>query len=72
MFTIHGRSRVPLEKLLVRARDPAQRRVAKIVFPHADRSVLLRELRELGVRKSSMFPELASVAEDLIADFTDS
>lgn len=61
-FTIHGNPQ-PLEK------DPRVRKyLLKLVIPEAARETLRRELWFLGVRRSTLFPDLANLAFDLAND----
>ncbi|MDP3859277.1 MAG: FRG domain-containing protein, partial [Stagnimonas sp.] len=59
VFTIHHLDETPLENI----GDGAH--VSKYVIPTAARTLILDQLRLLGFSKFSMFPELASIGENI-------
>jgi len=62
-FTIHGTD-APLE-----ARPASETCLAKFLIPEAAKEHLAEELWVLGIRRSGLFPDLASLAKDLATDF---
>ena len=61
-FTLHGTG-VPLNE-----RPEATEYLAKFVIPRSEREKLKEELWFLGIRRSSLFPDLANLALDLAMD----
>ena len=61
-FTLHG-TNVALNK-----QPDAEGYLAKLVIPYASREKLKEELWVLGIRRSSLFPDLANLALDLATD----
>lgn len=58
-FTIHS-SNIPLNKF-----EDASDFLVKLIIPHDCKEVLFEELKILGITKSYLFPDLASLSEDL-------
>jgi hypothetical protein len=62
-FTVHGDAS-PLE-----SRVGAERYLAKIVIPESAKSNFDDELWFLGIRRATLFPDLANLAKDLAEDW---
>jgi len=65
-FTIHG-DRVPLEE-----HPEASRFLKKLEIPQESRLTFKRELRVLGIRRATLFPDLQSLAYELESEWTNS
>jgi len=61
-FTIHGNSEA------LEARSDMAGRLAKYVIPASAKDRIRRELRSLGVRERTVFPDLEHLARDLARD----
>jgi hypothetical protein len=64
-FTVHGIEETPIEELLLRVSgaDPAP--IAKVTLKAGTSASLRNDLRMLGIDRISLFPEPASVADEL-------
>jgi hypothetical protein len=64
-FTVHGIEETPIEELLLRVGGGAPVPIAKLILKAGVAAALRGDLRVLGVDRVALFPEPASVAEEL-------
>ena len=62
VFTVHGGDEVPIDELLANANP---RRLAPILIEPSACGGMLKDLRALGINKTTLFPEAQSVSDDL-------
>jgi hypothetical protein len=65
VFTIHGCDEAPLEVVFERNPKTDEQRLARIDLSSSSAEDILNDLWTLGVNRTALFPEPASVAEDL-------
>ena len=72
-FTLHGSSRTPLDTMTELQKLRENRRLVRILIDATDKATidcLKRSLAFLGVRNSSVFPDLEGLAKDIVEDYT--
>lgn len=66
VFTIHGIDERPVDEVFQSTLEAENAKIAKIVIDPDCCAVLLRDLAAIGINRTGLFPEPASVAADLI------
>lgn len=64
-FTIHGRDRNPIESIIVMGTAKPQEVIARICFRGIDPLLLSRQVGQIGVRRSAIYPDLENFAKEL-------
>jgi hypothetical protein len=65
VFTLHGADEKPLDQLFAVGDSTNPTRLGKIRIDPQCCAPILRDLRALGVTKTTLFPEAQSVSDDL-------
>lgn len=68
-FTVHGTQKQPLDVLLAKKGGKAEKVFARLELHLKDRDEAIRNLRLLGVRRSSIYPDIGSFVSDIREEY---
>lgn len=68
-FTVHGRENISLEKIIFENCQEPDRAIARIDFVDADLKRMKEQLQLLGVRRSSVYPDIQNYVRDLKEEY---
>ncbi len=64
-FTVHGRKRLPIDKVIKKNHPDPQRVLARIDFQRCNKKVAIKQLELLGTRRSSIYPDIDNFIKEL-------
>lgn len=68
-FTVHGREKEPLEEIILKNCSEPNSVIARIDFVGADVKRMKEQLQILGVRRSSVYPDIQNYIQDLKEEY---